>query len=161
MFKASWTFLAPIVATLLVGIGEEITFRQVLFGALLKRSAQRGQTVVGAVLLSSLAFSALHAVNVLGGESVRKVAIQIALTFLAGILFAVLYLQTKSLLALIVFHWLWDALTFIGLEKEYSWLPLVMGLLVVVQAVIALVLLQRYRTVQAQSVLDPMPAPSN
>ena len=108
------------MATLLVGIGEEIAFRQVLFGALLKRSAQQGRTVVGAVLVSALAFSALHAVNVLGGESVRKVAIQMVLTFLAGILFAVLYLQTKSLLALILFHWLWDAVTFFGLEKTYS-----------------------------------------
>ncbi|HHU08846.1 MAG TPA: CPBP family intramembrane metalloprotease [Intrasporangiaceae bacterium] len=161
MFKASWTFFAPIVATLLVGIGEEIAFRQVLFGALLKRSAHQGRTVVGAVLVSALAFSALHAVNVLGGESVRKVAIQMVLTFLAGILFAVLYLQTKSLLALILFHWLWDAVTFFGLEKTYSWLPLVMVLLTVLQSVIGLVLLLRYRTVKAQSVLDPMPAHSN
>lgn len=154
---ASWTFFAAILATLLVGIGEELTFRRVLFGALLKRSAEHGRTVVGAVLMSSLAFSALHAVNVLGGQSVRKVAIQMVLTFLAGILFAVLYLQTRSLVALIVFHWLWDALTAIGLEKVLTWLPPVMGLLVVLQSVIGLVLLHRYRDVTARAVLDTVP----
>lgn len=160
MFQPSWTFFAPIVATLLVGIGEEVAFRRVLFGALLKRSAAQGKTVVGAVLLSSLGFSLLHAVNVLGGQSVGKVAVQLVLTFLAGILFAVLYLQTKSLLALIAFHWLWDALTAIGLEKVLTWLPPVMGLLAVLQSVIGLVLLHRHRNVKAQSVLDAVPAPS-
>lgn len=153
-FKPTWAFFAPLLGTLLVGVGEEIAFRRVFFGALLKKSAREGKTVAGPILISSLAFSLLHAVNVLGGQSVGQVGIQLVLTFLSGILFACLYLQTKSLVALIIFHWLWDALTFMGLEKSIKAMLVIMPLLLVVQIVIGLMMFWQYRNKKASEFVD-------
>ncbi|PIN50868.1 hypothetical protein CT171_09075 [Trueperella pyogenes] len=132
---------------LLVGIGEEIVFRHVLFGALLRQSAAKGKTVTAAILTSALAFSALHAVNILGGQSVSQVLTQLGTTFLLGILFAGLYLQTRSILSLIVLHWLWDSLALIA--PTVSFLTPVLAVLMVWQVAIGIVLLWRNRTVKA------------
>lgn len=75
-------------ATLWVGISEELTFRYIFLGALLQRSAAKNGTVISAVLVSSLAFAALHVVNILGGQSVVSTIGQRVATFLAGILTA-------------------------------------------------------------------------
>ncbi|MBD8021142.1 CPBP family intramembrane glutamic endopeptidase [Brevibacterium gallinarum] len=146
--------LIVFAGTLLVGIGEELAFRQVLFGALLKRNAAQGKTVVSAILISALVFSALHAVNVLGGQTVSQVAIQLVLTFFAGILFAGLFLQTKSIVTLILFHWLWDALTFMSPEKKIPAMVAVMPILLVSQIIIGFVLLWKHRNTKAGDVLD-------
>lgn len=159
MLRPTWAFLAPIIATLFVGIGEEIAFRQVLFGALLTRSAERGGTLARPILVSSLAFSALHIVNVLGGQTPAQVGVQLVLTFLAGLLFAGLYLQTKSLLAMIAFHWLWDALTFMGAERQIPWMLFVMPTLVVMQIVIGLILLRKYWRMPARDLLTRVEQP--
>lgn len=146
--------LIVFAGTLLVGIGEELAFRQVLFGALLKRNAAQGKTVVSAILISALVFSALHAVNVLGGQTVSQVAIQLVLTFFAGILFAGLFLQTKSIVALILFHWLWDALTFMSPEKKIPAMVAVMPILLVSQIIFGFVILWKHRNTKAGGVLD-------
>lgn len=140
--------LTTFLGALLVGIGEETVFRHVLLGALLKNSAARGKTVTLPILTSALVFSALHAVNVLGGQSVSQVATQLGTTFLLGILYAGLYLQTKSILSLIALHWLWDALALIA-PGTVSFLAPVLAALMVWQVAIGIVLLWRNRAVTA------------
>lgn len=103
--------------------------------------------------LSFSAFSLLHAVNVLGGQSVGAVAIQLVLTFFVGILFAVLYIQTKSLPALIAFHWLWDALTFMKVEKQLPAIAILLPALTVMQIIMGLVMLKKYKGVKASELL--------
>ncbi|MEW6868224.1 CPBP family intramembrane glutamic endopeptidase [Trueperella pyogenes] len=99
MFAASITsaLLITFLGALLVGIGEEIVFRHIFFGALLTQSATRGKTVTAAILTSALVFSVVHAVNVFGGQSVAQVSIQLGTTFLLGIVFAGLYLNEEHL----------------------------------------------------------------
>jgi membrane protease YdiL (CAAX protease family) len=152
-FKPTWAFFLPFVATLFVGIAEELAFRKVMFGALLKRSAEKGGFVVKPVLISAVVFSLLHAVNILGGQSVSAVGMQLLLTFLAGIVFAVVYMRTQSLLAIIVFHWLWDALTFMGMEKQFKVFAIIMVALTLVQVIIGLAVLRKYKGVKAREVV--------
>lgn len=146
------SLLIIFVGTLFVGIGEEITFRQFLFGALVKQGAARGAPMIRAVLISSLAFSALHAVNILGGQTVAQVLGQLASTFLIGILCACLYLRTGSIIAIICFHWLWDALS-LAAVKSASFLSPVLLILLFWQIFIGLFLLWKIRNMEAGSFL--------
>lgn len=108
--------------------------------------------MIRAVLISSLAFSALHAVNVLGGQTVAQVLGQLASTFLIGILCACLYLRTGSIIAIICFHWLWDALS-LAAVKSASFLSPVLLILLVWQIFIGLFLLRKIRNMEAGSFL--------
>ncbi|MCT1613825.1 CPBP family intramembrane glutamic endopeptidase [Corynebacterium sanguinis] len=141
-----------LIGLALVAIGEEVAFRQVFFGALLKRSAAAGGGVIGAVVGSALAFSALHAVSVLGGRTATQVASQMLIIFLAGIVFACLFLSTKSLVAVIAFHWIWDALVSVP-SDDASYLTWAMPLCMLSQTVVGLVVLWRFRTCAASAFL--------
>lgn len=89
--------------TLLVGISEEMMYR----GIVLHSFTHEKRRVKG-VLISSLCFSLLHSVNVLGGFSIENVGMQLITTFIFGFCFANLALKVKHLFPLILFHWLWD-----------------------------------------------------
>ena len=92
------------VGTLLVGVGQELAFR----GIALTSLARRYSPLV-AVLGSAVLFGLMHAVNVLAGQSIGEVAMQVVLTTLFGIAFGWVYLNTgRNLLLVIVCHWLWD-----------------------------------------------------
>ncbi|WP_406708798.1 CPBP family intramembrane metalloprotease [Trueperella pyogenes] len=139
--------LTTVLSALLVGIGEEIVFRHVFFGALLRQSAAKGKTMTAAILTSALVFSVVHAVNILDGQSVSRVITQLGPIFLLGILFAGLYLQTRSILSLIVLHWLWDSLALIA--PTVSFLTPILAVLTFWQVAIGIVLLWRNRSVKA------------
>ncbi len=61
-----------------------------------------------AMLVSAIAFSLLHAVNVFGGVPLLAVPIQLLNTFQFGFFFAPLMLKLNNILPLIIYHWLWD-----------------------------------------------------
>lgn len=65
-----------------------------------------------AMLVSAIAFSLLHAVNVFGGVALLGVPMQLIMTFLFGFLLAPLMLKLNNIVPLIIFHWLWDFVLF-------------------------------------------------
>jgi membrane protease YdiL (CAAX protease family) len=89
--------------TLLVGFGEEIMYRGIVLHGFLT-----SQNLRWAMLVSAIAFSLLHAVNVFGGLTLVSVPFQLLTTFLFGFFFASLMLKLNNILPLIIFHWLWD-----------------------------------------------------
>lgn len=89
--------------TLLVGFGEEIMYRGIVLHAFLTTGRVRW-----AMLVSAIAFSLLHSVNVFGGVPLLSVPIQLLNTFQFGFFFAPLMLKLNNILPLIIFHWLWD-----------------------------------------------------
>ncbi|MEB3359441.1 MAG: CPBP family intramembrane glutamic endopeptidase [Synechococcales bacterium] len=101
---AQWQLFALVgFTTLLVGFGEEIMYRGIVLHAFLTTGRVRW-----AMLVSAIAFSLLHAVNVFGGVPLLAVPIQLLNTFQFGFFFAPLMLKLNNILPLIIFHWLWD-----------------------------------------------------
>ncbi|MDX2229782.1 MAG: type II CAAX endopeptidase family protein [Leptolyngbyaceae cyanobacterium bins.349] len=101
---AQWQLFALVgFTTLLVGLGEEIMYRGIVLHAFLTTRRVRW-----AMLVSAIAFSLLHAVNVFGGVPLLAVPIQLLNTFQFGFFFAPLMLKLNNILPLIIFHWLWD-----------------------------------------------------
>lgn len=99
----STAFLITGLTTLFVGISEELMFRGIILQSLLKtQSTQR------AVLISALAFSSLHSINVIAHHSWALMLGQLAMTFVFGIFAAGVTIRLNNLLPMIVFHWLWD-----------------------------------------------------
>ncbi len=94
--------------TLLVGFSEELMFRGVLLRAL-----RHALPVWPAVWLTSLAFGAIHSLNVFITGDLRAALLQSTAAFLSGLIFIALRLRTGSLWPGIVVHGLWDFATFL------------------------------------------------
>lgn len=67
-FKPTWALFLPFVATLFVGVAEELAFRKVMFKTPLKRSTGKGGFVVKPVLISAVVLPLVHAVNIPGAN---------------------------------------------------------------------------------------------
>ena len=93
--------------TFLVGLSEELMFRGVLLQAL-----RRTVSIWPAVALTTLAFGAIHMLNVFMTGELRAALIQSAAAALSGLLFIALRLRTGSLWPCIIVHGLWDFATF-------------------------------------------------
>ena len=92
---------------LVVGFSEEVMFRGVLLQAFRHATA-----IWTAVLLTSLAFGAVHSLNVFVTGELRAALIQSSAAFLSGLVFIALRLRTGSLWLPIIVHALWDFATF-------------------------------------------------
>jgi uncharacterized protein len=99
--------LVILVNTLLVGFSEELMFR----GALLQ-AFRHATSLWRAVLLTSVAFGAIHSLNVFVTGDLKGALIQSSAAFLSGLMFIALRLRTGSLWPPIVVHALWDFATF-------------------------------------------------
>ena len=93
--------------TFLVGLSEELMFRGVLLQAF-----RRTVSIWPAVALTTLAFGAIHILNVFMTGELRSALIQSAAAALSGLLFIALRLRTGSLWPCIIVHGLWDFATF-------------------------------------------------
>lgn len=93
--------------TFLVGLSEELMFRGVLLQAF-----RQAVPIWPAVVLTTLAFGAIHALNVFVTGDLRMAVMQAAAAALSGLLFIALRLRTGSLWPGIVVHGLWDFATF-------------------------------------------------
>lgn len=93
--------------TFLVGLSEELMFRGVLLQAF-----RHTVSIWPAVWLTTLAFGAIHTLNVFLTGDLRTASIQSAAAALSGLLFIALRLRTGSLWPCIVVHGLWDFATF-------------------------------------------------
>lgn len=93
--------------TFLVGLSEELMFRGVLLQAF-----RRTVSIWPAVWLTTLAFGAIHILNVFMTGELRAALIQSTAAALSGLLFIALRLRTGSLWPSIVVHGLWDFATF-------------------------------------------------
>ena len=105
------------------GIWEEVAFRGVIFALLLKKYSQRKTIIINGVM-----FGLFHLINLVslffmfGYETriiqhlVYSTLFQVIYTTAIGILLAYLYSKTKSLISVIIIHYLIDAfITFLTL----------------------------------------------
>lgn len=102
-FRFDLAFFILIIDTLLIGIAEEGMYRFIILGDLIKR-----MNPLFSIVLSSILFSLLHLLNVLGGLSISEVIGQLGSTFVMGVFLASMYLSTKNIVFPIIFHSMWD-----------------------------------------------------
>lgn len=96
-----------LINTLLVGLSEEVMFRGLLYPSLRRRFG-----IWTAVLLSSAVFGAVHVLNVFMVGNLFQALLQATTASLTGVVLAALMLRSGSLVWPVVYHALWDFLTF-------------------------------------------------
>jgi membrane protease YdiL (CAAX protease family) len=105
-----------LVNCMLVGFSEELMFR----GALLQ-AFRHEVPIWPAVILTSLAFGAIHSLNVFITGELWPALLQSTAAFLSGLMFIALRLRTGSLWPPIILHGLWDFATFtLGAASEHA-----------------------------------------
>lgn len=134
------SFLIPMAVTLLVGIGEELTFRRILFTGMLKNLS-----FSKAVLLSAIVFSLLHFVNIFAGMPFPQMMIQLVTTFFAGLYYELMYAYTKNIYLMIFEHWLWDYILLSGASTKIQVFGAVMIAMTIAQFVVMLILLKKIK----------------
>ncbi len=114
--------LALIILTIAVGFAEEIYFRSIILDTL------RVFGVKKAIIISSILFGITHIGNVIGGADIVYTLIQIAFAFIFGIVFAELFIITKSLIPVIIWHALHDFFCYIQKEPDMKTIVLFSGI---------------------------------
>ncbi len=98
-----WGGFAALLAFAMVGINEELLFRG--FGL---AGFTRLYGLKRALLLSSSLFGLAHASNLFLGQSLRSTIGQVVATTIMGLLFGLFALLTRSLIAPMILHGVWD-----------------------------------------------------
>ena len=100
-------------STIFIGINEEGLFRLILMGGLLslKYSGKKS------IFISSLAFSALHLFNIIGGVG-PEIIFQLLNTFLIGNIMGYIYLISGRIIYPVLLHFIWDFVAL--LNSTYS-----------------------------------------
>lgn len=150
---AQWQLFAIAgFTTLLVGLGEEIMYRGIVLHAFTTT-----RRVFWAMLVSAIAFSLLHAVNVFGGVPLLRVPMQLIMTFLFGLFFAPLMLKLNNIVPLIIFHWFWDFVLFaapLAGEQVNSSVSMIALLNIPIQIIVGLVLWLQIKQVPERAIAD-------
>lgn len=97
-----------LINTLFVGISEELMLRGVLFHGAISRFS-----IWQTILITSIIFGAIHALNGFLTGDFGMAAIQAVSAGMSGFWFVALRLRTNSLYPGMIMHWLWDFALFI------------------------------------------------
>lgn len=96
-----------ILAMLCVGFLEEVIFRGLLF------EAMRKDNIKAAIIVSSVTFGAGHIINLINGSGADLLPnlLQVVYATAAGFMFVMMYYKSKSLIACIIAHGVFNALS--------------------------------------------------
>ena len=94
---------------LVVAVMEEILFRGFLFMFFLTLFQDKKKGCVYAILLSSIAFGAIHLVNIFSNPPVAVLA-QVGYSFLLGVVLSLVYLGSDNFVLPVLGHFLFNAL---------------------------------------------------
>ena len=102
--------LANLFLTLGIGMAEEVFFRGIICGAWL------GHGVGKAMMISSVLFGLSHILNIAGGAELGETVLQICFALVYGMVFALIFAESGSLLPCVLLHALHDFCAFISGE---------------------------------------------
>ena len=102
--------LANLFLTLGIGMAEEIFFRGIICGLWL------GRGVGKAMIISSVLFGLCHILNIAGGAELGETLLQICFALVYGMVFALIFAESGSLLPCVLLHALHDFCSFISGE---------------------------------------------
>ena len=112
------TGAAAVVAAVLHGIGpgfsEEVFCRGFVVSNLMRIEKDKPNRVLRCVLLSGVSFGLLHLVNVIATGDIAAALIQVVYTAAIGIFSAAVYIRSRNLWGVILFHTLTDISAFIA-----------------------------------------------
>ena len=124
-------------------IFEEVLFR----GILIYNLKKKGTGALPCLFISAALFAAAHLTNLVGLDVV-SVSVQMAYSFVVGMVFAAVYLKNNSILQVIVTHFLIDFTNSLFVEQPASSSPpqlILFGVLLVAEAIYALWLTKQRR----------------
>lgn len=104
--------LANLFLTLGIGMAEEIFFRGIICGLWL------GRGIVKAMMIFSLLFGLGHILNIAGGAGLGETVLQICFALVYGMVFALIFAESGSLLPCVLLHALHDFCAFISGEAS-------------------------------------------
>ncbi len=134
-------FVEGVITALAPAIFEEVIFR----GIFLYNLKKKGYKDLFAVLISALVFSLVHLTNIAGLDA-ATVALQVGYSFVIGLVFAAVYLKNRSIVEVILAHFLIDFSNRIFMESSSSSSTLqviLFVILLVLEAVYALWLMMK------------------
>ena len=104
--------LANLFLTLGIGMAEEIFFRGIICGLWLERGVGK------AMIISSVLFGFSHLLNIAGGAELGETVLQICFALVYGMVFALIFAESGSLLPCVLLHDLHDFCSFISGEAS-------------------------------------------
>ena len=99
---------ANLFLTLGIGMAEEIYFRGIICGAWLERGVGK------AMIISSVLFALSHFLNIAGGAELGETVLQICFALVYGMVFALIFTESGSILPCVLLHALHDFCSFIS-----------------------------------------------
>lgn len=133
-------------------IFEEVLFR----GILIYNLKKKGTGALPCLFISAALFAAAHLTNLVGLDVV-SVSVQMAYSFVVGMVFAAVYLKNNSILQVIVAHFLIDFTNSLFVEQPASSSApqlILFGVLLVAEAIYALWLTRWARRTQNTVLLE-------
>lgn len=139
-FEISMSFFIPLIGALLVGLNEELIYRGVIFSNAIEEKGLKK-----AVFISAIAFSLLHAVNILGGLTLVALVVQLISTFIVGIFFALSYKYINNIWLIVIYHGLWDYISLSQIGKTYPIINTLVAIIMAMEIIAALFMLGNIR----------------
>lgn len=103
------TILVLACNMVLVGLSEELMFRGILFHGLLTRFR-----IWPAVLMTSLLFGMVHALNFFGTGQLEQALMQSLTAFMQGVAYLAIRIRTRSVWPMVTVHAMWDFSLMLG-----------------------------------------------
>ena len=138
-FGGQTVFLEALITASAPAVFEEVLFR----GIFIYNLQKKGHGDLGCALISSAVFAAVHLTNAVGTD-LASVLLQVVYSFVIGMVLAAIYLKNRSLLQIIIVHFLIDFSNriYIGQVTSSSYLQMIVfAVLLAAETVYALVLL--------------------
>ncbi len=106
---------AIIGSTFMVGIGEEMLFRGLIFTAF-----KENRGVYVGMLVSAFIFGFLHCTNMFAGAELGATLMQMVSAGLSGVVSAWIFYKTENVIPTMICHWFWDMSLLVGMYVPVS-----------------------------------------
>ena len=103
---------ANLFLTLGIGMAEEIFFRGIICGLWLERGVGK------AMIISAVLFALSHFLNIAGGAELGETVLQICFALVYGMVFALIFTESGSILPCVLLHALHDFCSFVSGEAS-------------------------------------------
>ncbi len=125
-----------VATTLMVGIGEEMLFRGLIFTAFKEKYG-----VYIGILVSAGIFGFLHGTNIVGGAAIGATLFQMLSAGLSGIVAAWVFYKTESLIPTIFYHAIWDMSELLGTVAPVKTVGILSSIQISFETVAAIVII--------------------
>ncbi|NRO30623.1 hypothetical protein IMAU30143_00832 [Lactobacillus helveticus] len=150
-FRFAWK---PFFDAISTGVSEE-TFRYLSIVTLLECLKETKHQVTFVVIISAMIFGAFHLLNVMDEPFIAAIS-QVIMAFVSGLVWAIIYLYTGKLWAMMIIHGIYDYFMFlqpIGISTSNSIFIIYCVIEVIIPILLTIWMLtgKRYKVLQANA----------